>query len=342
MTRFFTTIPPSSAFGSDYATHVTRVATWSEAAGAEGALIYTDNTLSDPWSVAQLVLERTRQLVPLIATQPIYMPPFMAAKRITSFGQLYGRKVALNMVAGGFVRDLNAFGDCTPHDARYARLEEYSQIVQALLGDEVVSIRGAYYTLEGVRLQPALHASLRPDFFLSGSSDAGRETAAALGASPVVYPPPPDEIAGPFPQGSFARIGIIARTTSEEAWTIAHARFPKDKRGRMAHKLAAATSDSVWLGQLTELGARLESQPQSIYWLHPLQQYQTFCPYIVGSHAEVARVLEQYDALGFHGFIMDVPATQEDLPNTLTAMALAGLSLPSPYTHDSSKGSVHA
>jgi alkanesulfonate monooxygenase len=343
MTRLFTTIPPSSAFGDDYAAHVTRIAQWSEDAGAEGALIYTDNALVDPWSVAQMVLGATKSFVPLIATQPIYMPPFMAAKRIASLAQLYGRKVALNMVAGGFVKDLNAFGDNTPHDERYARLEEYTQIIQALLKDEIVDIQGKYHHLKDVRLAPALNADLLPEVFLSGSSDAGREVTASLGATPVCYPPTPDAIAEPVAAGSFARVGIIARETAEEAWTIAHARFPQDKRGRMAHRMAAATSDSVWLKTLTSLGEKLETEPQGLYWLHPLQSYKTFCPYIVGSHKDVADLLAQYHAVGFTGFILDVPMTHEDLPNTIEAFRMAGLS-PStlPQSLDALKGKTNA
>lgn len=343
MTRLFTTIPPSSAFGDDYASHVTRIAQWSEDAGAEGALIYTDNALVDPWSVAQLVLGATRSFVPLIATQPIYMPPFMAAKRIATMGQLYGRKVALNMVAGGFAKDLNAFGDNTPHDERYARLEEYTQIIQALLNDEVVDIQGKYHHLKDVQLAPALRADLRPEVFLSGSSDAGREVTANLGATPVCYPPTPDAMTGPVDAGSFARVGIIARDTAEEAWTIAHARFPQDKRGRMAHRMAAATSDSVWLQTLSALGEKLENEPQGLYWLHPLQSYKTFCPYIVGSHKDVADLLAQYHAIGFSGFILDVPMTSEDLPNTIEAFRLAGLApSKSPNLSHAFKGKTNA
>jgi alkanesulfonate monooxygenase len=35
---------------------------------------------------------------------------------VTSFAYLYGRRVFLNMVAGGFRNDLLALADETPHD----------------------------------------------------------------------------------------------------------------------------------------------------------------------------------------------------------------------------------
>ena len=321
--RFYTTCPPSSAYAPDtYAKRVAQVAEWAEDAGAEGALIYTDNGLADPWTVAQTVLMQTRRLVPMVATQPIYMPPFSVAKRITSLALMHGRHVALNMVAGGFPRDLAALGDETAHDDRYARLEEYVQIFQSLLRGETVTIEGRFYRQTGLSLQPAMPAELLPEIFLSSSSPAGRMTAAALGATEVSYPPPPGEIAADPAERptSVVRLGLIARDTHDEAWAIAQARFPADPRGNMMHRMAMATSDSAWHRLLSEMGSRISGQ-EGVYWLHPFQTYRTFCPYLVGSHDEVAAALASYRAQGVRGLILDVPATEEDLPHTARAIA---------------------
>ena len=78
------------------------MARWSESAGCEGVLIYTDNRLVDPWLVSQIVIEATDSLSPLVAVQPIYMHPYTVTKMVTTLGYLYDRKIYLNMVAGGF------------------------------------------------------------------------------------------------------------------------------------------------------------------------------------------------------------------------------------------------
>jgi alkanesulfonate monooxygenase len=228
------------------------------------------------------------------------------------------------MVAGGFVKDLEALGDRTPHDERYARLAEYAALVTALLRNETVSHEGRYYALANLKLAPEMPAALLPRIFMSGSSGAGAEAAARIGAVPVNYPPPPEQIDAPFAPGSFARVGIIAREHAATAWQIAHARFPKDPRGRMTHRLATAISDSVWHKRLAELGDALEKAPESTYWLHPFQTYRTFCPYLVGSHAEVAAIIRRYQSLGIEGYILDVPQTLEDLPNTVEVFRRAG------------------
>ena len=60
---------------------VADVARWSEAAGCEGILVYTDNGIVDPWLVSQLILQSTERLAPLVAVQPAYMHPYWVAKR---------------------------------------------------------------------------------------------------------------------------------------------------------------------------------------------------------------------------------------------------------------------
>ena len=98
-------------------------------------LVYTDNTEVDPWLVAQHIIQSTSRLCPLVAIQPIYMHPYAVAKMVSSLAHLYGRRVYLNMVAGGFKNDLVALNDATPHDRRYERLVEYTTIIQRLLSD---------------------------------------------------------------------------------------------------------------------------------------------------------------------------------------------------------------
>src|SRR5690349_8633743 len=101
--QFFATCPQSKDFGrADYLQRVVEVAHWSESAGCTGILIYTDNSIVDPWLVAQIVIENTERLCPLVAVQPAYMHPYSAAKMVTSYAYLYGRRIFLNMVAGGF------------------------------------------------------------------------------------------------------------------------------------------------------------------------------------------------------------------------------------------------
>ena len=51
-------------------------------------------------------------------------------------------------------------------------------------------------------------------------------------------------------------------------------------------------------------------------WMWPFQNYQTFCPYLVGSYEEVADEVSRYIRSGFKSFILDIPPSHEELLHT--------------------------
>jgi len=312
--KVFSTAPQSLNVSQEvYIEKVAEAARWSESAGCTGMLIYTDNGIVDAWLVAQIVIQSTKSLCPLVATQPVYMHPYSVAKMVSSFGYLYKRRIYLNMVAGGFKTDLLALCDDTPHDMRYERIREYTAIIKELLdGSSAVTFSGTFYRVENLRLKPPLPPDLFPGIFLSGSSDAGMKTAIALGATAVEYPNPAEEYASGSRGNSGIRVGIIAEETEERAWEIAYERFPADRVGQIAHKLAMKVSDSSWHKQLSELDGEPGVGP-STYWLWPFKNYKTFCPYLVGSYERVSEEVAKYIKAGFTNFILDIPAEERDV-----------------------------
>ena len=233
---------------------------------------------------------------------------------VTSFGFLYGRAIALNMIAGGFRGDLIALGDPTEHDQRYDRITEYCQIIQGLLSGQKVTITGRYYRVQGLQLTPSLPAGCEPVFLMSGSSPAGRAASMAIGATSVEYPEPAKLIAQSPTQGDCGiRVGIIAHESAEEAWRIALQRFPANRRGHFQHIMAMRTSDSSWQQRLGGLAQDADQEPEGVYWLWPFKQYHTFCPYLVGDYPTVATEIARYLGLGYRTFILDIPRTGTDL-----------------------------
>ena len=99
-----TTCPPRtlSTDSRSYLQEVIDVARWSEQAGFTGILIYTANAAqADPWLLAQVIIQNTHTICPLVAVQPIYMHPFTVAKLVSSLSNFYDRRIDLNLVAGG-------------------------------------------------------------------------------------------------------------------------------------------------------------------------------------------------------------------------------------------------
>ena len=313
---FSTCCTSKDADPAAYLQQAIEVARWSERAGCRGILVYSDNGIVDPWIVSQAILEHTEQICPLVAIQPAYMHPYTVAKMVTSLAFLYQRKVCLNMIAGGFRNDLLALNDTTPHDERYDRLVEYTQIIQSLCGTTGgITHEGKYYRVQNLKLTPPLPSHLQPQFMMSGSSPAGLAAAAATGVTAIKYPKP---AATDFEESQVelkttgVRVGIIARQTNEEAWRVAVERFPEDRKGQLTHQLAMKTSDSHWHHQLSKQKER-PAGGNSPYWMRPFHTYKTFCPYLVGSYAEVAREISDYVSLGHRTFILDIPPCQQEL-----------------------------
>jgi alkanesulfonate monooxygenase len=324
--KLFTTCPISTLEHPRTAVRkLEEVAHWSERAGCEGMLVFSDNRQLDPWLVAQVVIEATEQLSPLIAIQPAYMHPYTVAKMITSLAFLHDRRVCLNMVAGGFKNDLLALNDETPHDDRYARLVEYTTIVRDLLrGSDPMSFEGSYYTVRNLKLTPPIAPELLPGIFVSGSSPAGRDAAKRLGATAVEYPQPASKLNGDAPDNGSSqgiRIGLIVRDDESEAWSVAHERYPTDRKGQITRQLANKVSDSQWHRQLAELGN--EAADNSPYWLVPFENYKAMCPYLVGSYDRVASELARYVDYGYTTFILDEPASAEELKHIEVAFSRA-------------------
>ena len=318
--KIFSTCPPSAlAQPKTCIRQLKEIARWSEDAGCEGMLVFTDNSQLDPWLVSQVIIEATERLCPLVAIQPVYMHPYSVAKMITSFAHLYGRRIYLNMVAGGFKNDLLALNDLTPHDERYARLLEYTTVIQSLLRTaDPVSFEGRYYKVTNLKLTPPLPAELMPGVLVSGSSEAGMDAARQLGATAVEYPKPPAEYADALsasPAARGIRIGVIARSEDAEAWSVARARYPEDRKGQLTHQLAMKVSDSSWHQQLSELG-KTEAGAENPYWLVPFQNYKAVCPFLVGSYDRVAEEVARYVDVGYRTFILDVPASVEEMRHT--------------------------
>jgi alkanesulfonate monooxygenase len=307
--HFYSTCPHRlEAGGAIYSASVADAARWSEEAGYQGMLIYAANEApADPWLLAQIVVQATRGLSPLVAVNPLYMHPFTAAKLVASIATLYGRRTDLNLIAGGFANDLVAFADVIDHDGRYRRLTEYVAILEALLA-----------------APPP--AELRPRLFVSGSSAASLDFARLVGAISLHYPTFAEEDgpeAGAGDLRSGVRLGIVTRPDGEAAWRVARARFPDDRRGQVRHMLAMSVSDSVWHKRLSTLGERAPETAPNPFWLGPFQNDQDYAPYLVGDYDTVAKALALLIRAGRRWFIVDAPPDADEAQHVRAAFARA-------------------
>jgi alkanesulfonate monooxygenase len=306
-----------------YVRELLDVARWIDEAGCRGALVFTDRTAIDAWMVAQAAIANTAAFVPLVAVQPMDMTPFALAKAVASLAMLYGRRVDLNFVSGGFSGDLAVQGDDVRHDDRYGRLTEYVSIVRTLLAGGLAEHEGRYYSVRGARLLFPPPADLMPLSYVSGSSEASVQAAESLGVRQLSYPLPPGDFVGPGVRrnklGTGIRIGIIARDDSAEAWRIARERFPADPENARKMQLLCSITESSWQAAIGALTRPYEDE-RDPYWLVPFRNFHAYCPYLVGSYGEVAGAVATYLSGGVRAFVLDVPREPDDLHHARIAI----------------------
>jgi alkanesulfonate monooxygenase len=320
--RVFPAIPRTPK-AAQYIDELMRVARFSERNGLEGPLLFAGNdTLVEPWSMAQHILAQTAKVSPLIAVNPLYMPPFTVAKFVSSFALLYHRKVYLNMITGTATSDLVGLGEQRSHEERYSRLGEFILIVRQLLASiRPVTFNGKYYTTDNLQLRPGLPPALMPEFLIAGQSDDARRVATQMGCLMMQMLPPNLEQGINAPGVNF---GIFAREERGQARRAAKQLFQDSVEKRELLKYTMENTDSVWKRRLNEAGQNGELHKNG-YWLLPFLTYQADCPYLVGSYAEIGTTLRRFAEMNVGTIILDVVADEQELEHVCKALASSGV-----------------
>ena len=153
----FSTCPQSRDSSAEvYARSVAEVARWSEAAGCEGILIYTDNGLVDPVAGGADRSFRARAPGAARGAPGRVHASVHRCEHGRNAGPHYGRRLYLNLVAGGSGTTCSPSSDTTPHDERYERTVSIARILKRLLAGETVTSSGSYYSVTNLRITAAL------------------------------------------------------------------------------------------------------------------------------------------------------------------------------------------
>src|SRR5690606_20908783 len=102
----------------------TRVATAAERAGFEYALVPVQTLCWEAWVSCAMVSARTERIKMLVAARPGLIAPTVMAKMISTFDQLSGGRLSINLIAGGGYDEMAADGDFHTHDERYEMMDE--------------------------------------------------------------------------------------------------------------------------------------------------------------------------------------------------------------------------
>jgi alkanesulfonate monooxygenase len=153
--------------------YTARFAKAHEDGGFDRVLIGYGSGWSEGSQVAAYAAAHTERLGLLIAHRPGVVHPTLASRTFTTLDQFSKGRVALNIVTGSSDTEQRREGDFVPHDERYARTDEYLQILRESWDTEGPrDFEGRYYRFEGFAPQVFPYEGRHLELFFGGSSEA--------------------------------------------------------------------------------------------------------------------------------------------------------------------------
>jgi alkanesulfonate monooxygenase len=297
--------------------YLDRVATAAEDLGFEAALTPTGGWCDDAWVVTAMLSETSERLKFLVAFRPGLVSPTLAAQMAATFQWHSKGRLLLNVVTGGDAAEQRAFGDFLGKEERYQRTGEFLEIVSRLWDGETVDFTGEHLRVEGATIHRL--PDPRPEIYFGGSSPAGIEVAAEHVDVYLTWGEPPAAVAEKIDRvraaaaerGREVRFGIrlhtISRDTDTAAWAEAErllGSVPAETIAQVQAKLRQSESEGQ--RRMTELhgGSRDDLEVYPNLWAGVGLGRGGAGTALVGSHAEVAALIEEYADAGIDEFVL--------------------------------------
>ena len=117
-----------------------------EDAGFDRVLIGYASSHPDGAQVAAYAAAHSERLGFLVAHRPGFVAPTLAARQFTTLDQFSDGRIAVHIITGGNDAEQRRDGDYLSKDERYARTDEYLDILKlAWTSAEPFSYHGTYY-----------------------------------------------------------------------------------------------------------------------------------------------------------------------------------------------------
>ncbi len=167
--------PVGPVFDKDY---IRAFAQAHEQAGFDRILVGYWSEQPDGFLVSALAGLATSRLGLLLAHRPGFVAPTLAARKLATLDALLDGRLALNVISGGSDAEQRKDGDFLDHDQRYARTDEFLEVVRKTwTAERPFDHEGRFYKVE--KAYSAIKSEQQPHIpvFFSGASEAAIQVA---------------------------------------------------------------------------------------------------------------------------------------------------------------------
>ena len=264
----------------------------------------------DAWTLAPAVAAVTERLELMIAVRPNYHSPSLTAKALSTLDLIAPGRVSRNVVSSWWKDEATQYGaPFDVHDARYARTDEWLEVLGRLLVEPEVTHHGALYDLEGCVMEPK--PSVLPTVYMGGESPKAKEVISRRGTAYVMHGDPPDVIA--------AKVADMTSRAAEHGRTFAYGVsgyvIVRDSEAEAQEELARlldVQSDPAAYASYQDFvaGSQLESQVS-------LEEYSVsnrgLRAGLVGTPAQVTARIREYEAAGVDLMLLQCSPQREEM-----------------------------
>jgi alkanesulfonate monooxygenase len=144
-----------------------------EDAGFDRVLIGYASSQPDGTQVAAYAAAHSERLGFLVAHRPGFVAPTLAARQFTTLDQFAGGRIGVHIITGGHDSEQRRDGDFLSKDDRYARTDEYLDVLKlAWTSETPFSYQGKYYQVEDHYSGVKSPQQPRIRLYFGGSSEA--------------------------------------------------------------------------------------------------------------------------------------------------------------------------
>ncbi|WP_342463045.1 LLM class flavin-dependent oxidoreductase [Ureibacillus sp. FSL K6-8385] len=268
----------------------------------------------DAWSTAAAISAVTEKLEILVAIRPGFYNPATFAKMATNIDHISGGRLSLNIVSAWWEEEARQYGgQFTSHDERYARTEEFIEVLKGLWNHTPFSYKGKFYQYENTYLEPKPLRNRHIPLYAGGESETGKQTIARTCDSYVIHGGTVEEVRekladmqrrrGKLGKPPFETFGmaafVICRDTEEEAREEL-ARITDVSEGSPGY---AGYQDFISKSQLN-VNVSLEDYSVSNRGLRPN---------LIGTPEQIARRILEYEDAGVNLLILQFSPQLEEM-----------------------------
>lgn len=291
-----------------------------EEAGFDRVLVGYWSNGPDGLLVGSTAAAATQRLCLMIAHRPGFVAPTLAARQFATLDQLTGGRVAIHIISGGDDADQRKDGDTLAHDARYARTDEYVEILRKLwTATGPLDHTGRHYSFEGATSEVLPLQRPHIPIYFGGSSPAALEVAGrhadvyALWGEPLAGTKETIERvrAAAARHGRTVRFSLSTRpilgATPQQAWDRARSILERIREQQRAFALPAPSRDpqAVQSQRLLQAAAAGEVHDRCLWTAIASETgARANTTALVGTPSQVADALLDYHAIGITTFLI--------------------------------------